>query len=723
MSIVTFMPGTSSGPAGVFRRAGGARADYIGIEGSPRATRASPEGSVRMPNRLAGETSPYLLQHQDNPVDWHPWGEAALAEARSSGRPVLLSVGYAACHWCHVMAHESFENPATAALMNELFVNIKVDREERPDLDLIYQHALALLGQPGGWPLTMFLTPDGEPFWGGTYFPPEPRYGRPGLPQVLRQIAAIYRDEPGKVTQNVGVLREALARLAAPEAAAEGIDRALLDRIAARLLEATDPVHGGIEGAPKFPQCAIFALLWRAWRRTRRTEYRDAVTGTLTAMSQGGIYDHLGGGFARYSTDAEWLVPHFEKMLYDNAQLIEQLGEVWAETGDPLYEARLRETVGWVLREMRGDAGAGGRRGFASALDADSEGEEGKFYVWTEAEIERLLGLDAAAFAAAYDVTPGGNWEGHTILNRSRRPALGGPEAEAGLARSRAILLEARSARVPPGRDDKVLADWNGLMIAALARAAALLEEPAWLAAAEEAFAFVTTEMVESGRLRHSWRGRARHPATLDDYANLARAALLLHEATGNPAYLAQAEAWVALVERHYADPAGGGWFLSADDTGDVIVRAKTAADHAAPSGNGTMVEVLARLFYLTGDARYRERGEAAVAAFAGEIARNFFPLATLLNAAELLADAPQLVIVGQRGAADTAALLRAAQRRAPPGRVLQVVAAGEALPAGHPAFGKAQQGGRATAYLCRGQTCSLPLTEPAGLERALAHG
>jgi uncharacterized protein YyaL (SSP411 family) len=674
-----------------------------------------------MPNRLAGETSPYLLQHRENPVDWHPWGEAALAEARASGRPVLLSVGYAACHWCHVMAHESFEDPAIAGLMNELFVNIKVDREERPDLDLIYQHALALLGQPGGWPLTMFLTPDGEPFWGGTYFPPAPRYGRPGLPQVLRQIAAIYREEPAKVTQNVEALREALARLAAPQAA-DGVDRELLDRIAGRLLEAVGPVHGGIEGAPKFPQCAIFALLWRAWRRTRRTEYRDAVTRTLTAMSQGGIYDHLGGGYARYSTDAEWLVPHFEKMLYDNAQLIEQLGEVWAETGEPLYAARLRETVGWVLREMRSDPGAGGRRAFASALDADSEGEEGKFYVWTAAEIDRLLGPDAAAFATAYDVTPGGNWEGHTILNRSQRPALGDAAAEAALARSRAVLLEARAGRVPPGRDDKVLADWNGLMIAALARAALWLEEPAWLAAAEEAFAFVGSEMVEGGRLRHSWRGRARHPATLDDYANLARAALLLHEATGTSAYLAQAEAWVETVERHYADPAGGGWFLSADDTGDVIVRAKTAADHAAPSGNGTMVEVLARLFYLTGEARYRERAAAAVAAFAGEVARNFFPLATLLNAAETLADAPQLVVVGQRGAADTAALLRAA-RRAPPQRILQVVAPGEALPAGHPAAGKPQQAGRATAYLCRGQTCSLPITEPAGLERALAHG
>jgi uncharacterized protein YyaL (SSP411 family) len=675
-----------------------------------------------MGNRLADETSPYLLQHKDNPVDWHAWGEPALAAARGEGRPILLSVGYAACHWCHVMAHESFEDPDTAALMNDLFVNIKVDREERPDLDMIYQQALSLLGQPGGWPLTMFLTPAGEPFWGGTYFPPGPRYGRPGFRDVLRQIAAIYRDEPAKVTQNVGQLREAMARLAAPEPGT-AIAPALLDPVADRLLEEVDDKDGGIGGAPKFPQIPLFALLWRAWKRRRREAFRDAVTLTLTRMAQGGIYDHLGGGFARYATDSAWLVPHFEKMLYDNAELIGLLTTVWQETRQPLYEQRVRETVGWLLREMLAAPGTAARRGFASALDADSEGEEGRFYVWQQAEIAALLGPAAAAFAAAYDVTAGGNWEGHIILNRSAQPLLGSPEDEARLAASREILLAARAARVRPGWDDKVLADWNGLMIAALAEAAAVFGEPAWLAAARDAFAFVCSDMVDQGRLRHSWRqGRARHPALLDDYANLCRAALALHEATGDAAYLAQAEAWVATVERHYGDPAGG-YFLTADDTGDVILRPKSAADHAAPSGNGTMVEVLARLHYLTGSAAYRERAEASIAAFAGEVARNFFPYATLINAAELLGSALQLVIVGQRESPDTAALLRVVHGRSLPNRILEIVPAGEGLPATHPAAGKPAVGGKATAYLCRGQTCSLPIVDPAGLDKALGHG
>jgi uncharacterized protein len=676
-----------------------------------------------MRNRLADETSPYLLQHKDNPVHWQAWGDAALRAAQGEGRPILLSVGYAACHWCHVMAHESFEDPVTAALMNDLFVNIKVDREERPDLDFIYQQALALLGQPGGWPLTMFLTPAGEPFWGGTYFPPTARYGRPGFPDVLRQIAHIYRDEPAKVTQNVGQLREAMAGLAAPSAGGT-IAPDALDRIALRLLEEVDGERGGIGGAPKFPQTPILALLWRAWKRSGNRDCREAVTLTLTRMAQGGIYDHLGGGFARYATDAAWLVPHFEKMLYDNAQLLELLVAAWQETAEPLYEQRVRETVGWVLREMRATPGPGGQRGFASALDADSEGEEGRFYVWRKPEIDALLGPDAAAFAAAYDVTPTGNWEGNVILNRSARPVLGSPHEEAHLAVGRAILLAARSSRVRPGWDDKVLADWNGLMIAALAEAGAVFAEPAWIAAARDAFAFVGMAMVADGRLRHSWRqGRARHPALLDDYANLSRAALVLHEAMGDPACLAQAEAWAELVERHFADPAAGGHYLTADDTADVILRPRSAADQATPAGNGTMVEVLARLHYLTGREIYRERAEATIAAFAGEAMQNPFSHATLLNAAELLWSAVQIVIIGRREAADTQALLRVVRAHSLPNRVLQVVTAGEALPAAHPAAGKPAVGGRATAYLCRGPTCSLPIADPATLDEALAHG
>src|SRR5882724_1397583 len=467
-------------------------------------------------NRLGEETSPYLLQHKDNPVHWQAWSEATLAAAKAADKPILLSIGYAACHWCHVMAHESFESSAIADRMNDLFINIKVDREERPDLDQIYQHALALMGEHGGWPLTMFLTPDGEPFWGGTYFPPEPRWGRPGFPQILEAISTAYGSDREKVTKNVVALREALQRLGRPERGG-AIAPDQLDRIAERLLREVDQLHGGIGTAPKFPQTGILELLWHAWKHSGQTPYRDAVAKALDAMCQGGIYDHLGGGFSRYSTDARWLVPHFEKMLYDNAELVDLMTLVWQETKNPLYLQRVEETLDWVSREM-----VTTEAGFASSLDADSEHEEGKFYVWSEQEIDRVLGDRAALFKLHYDVSPEGNWEGKTILNRSNTPEFADEETERELAACRALLLQARDNRIRPGWDDKVLADWNGLMIAAMANAGFVFERPAWINIARDAFGFVHSKMTAAdGRLLHSWRaGRARHPANVDDYAN-----------------------------------------------------------------------------------------------------------------------------------------------------------------------------------------------------------
>ncbi len=662
-------------------------------------------------NRLAGETSPYLLQHASNPVAWQPWGPEALAEAKREDKPILLSVGYAACHWCHVMAHESFEDARIAALMNRHFVNIKVDREERPDLDTIYQHALAMLGEQGGWPLTMFLTPEGAPFWGGTYFPPEPRFGRPAFAQVLEGVAEVWRGQRDKVAQNVAAIQDALGKLWDSRAGGF-LPIEINDQAARRLAENIDTVNGGIGGAPKFPNTGILELIWRGARRMGDPALGGPVVLTLDRMCQGGIYDHLGGGFARYSTDAAWLVPHFEKMLYDNAQLIDLLLLVWKGTGTQLFETRLRETVTWVLREMVAEGG-----GFAATLDADSEGHEGKFYVWTAAEVDALLGADAPLFRRAYDVTGGGNWEGVNILNRSEIGALGA-EDERVLAACRARLLAARADRVRPGWDDKVLADWNGLMIAALARAGRTLGEEAWINAARRAFEFVATRMSEGPRLLHSYRtGSARHTGTLDDYAAMIGAAAALYEVTGEPGYLDRATAWARTLDTHFQDAEGGGYFFTADDAEALIVRTKTANDNATPSGNGMLAAASARLWLLTGEDTWRTRAEGIVSAFAGEIERNFFPLATLLNAGETLQRAVQVVVAGAPDDDDDArALADAAWQSPEPDLVIQRVAPGQALPDSHPAAGKGPVDGKAAAYVCVGATCSLPVTDPAAL-------
>jgi hypothetical protein len=615
------------------------------------------------------------------------------------------------------MAHESFEDPAIAALMNEHFVSIKVDREERPDLDAIYQHALALLGEQGGWPLTMFLTPEGEPFWGGTYFPPSSRWGRPGFPDVLRALSNAYKNDPEKIRTNVKALKDGLGRLSSPQGGGD-VPVALNDQVAERLVREVDPFNGGIGDAPKFPQVGIFELIWRGWRRTKKEPMREAVLRTLTAICQGGIYDHLGGGFARYSVDARWLVPHFEKMLYDNAQLVELLTLVWQETKNPLFAQRVSETIDWVEREMLTSGG-----GFASSLDADSEHEEGKYYVWDEPEIDRLLGPRAALFKRHYDVTPHGNWEEKTILNRLKSPALLDDDTEGQLAACRAILFRCREERIPPGLDDKVLADWNGLMIAALAVAGTVFERPDWVDYGAEAFEFITSDMMDEAthRLSHAWRdGRKRHPATLDDYANLSRAALALHEATGEAKYLDQVARWVEVLDRHYADPEGGAYFMAADDTEGLLTRPKTAHDSAVPAGNGTLVGVFARLYHLTGNAAYRDRAERIVRTFSGELSKNFFPLASLLNGNEDLQRGLQIVIRGEREEEGTKALLRAVNGVSLPTRILAIVPPGAALPEGHPASGKEQVGGRATAYVCEGPVCSLPLTDPAALAEDL---
>jgi len=667
-------------------------------------------------NRLGREMSPYLLQHKDNPVHWWAWGPEALAEAKRTGKPILLSVGYAACHWCHVMAHESFEDEATAAVMNELFVNIKVDREERPDIDAIYMGALNRLSEHGGWPLTMFLDADARPFWGGTYFPPAPRYGKPSFQHVLREIARIHREEPEKVSNNAGAIIESLKGETDADARATITD-ALLADVTGRLVRAVDPVHGGLAGAPKFPQWSVHWLLWRGAIRYGNDQAKRAVALTLERICQGGIYDHLGGGFARYSVDEQWLVPHFEKMLYDNALLIDLMTEVWRETQSTLLAARIEETVGWLAREMIAEGG-----GFAASLDADSEGEEGKFYVWSKAEVIEVLGTDdGATFCAAYDITDAGNFEGHNIPNRLAIRAPLSASEEARLRGLRAKLLERRSSRVRPGWDDKVLADWNGLMIAGLSNAARALQKPEWSQLATRAFDFVVARMSKGGRLVHAFRaGIAKAPATASDYANMTWAALRLHQATGEARFLDQARAWSAVLDRHYWAPTGGGYCMSADDTPDVIVRLRTSHDDATPNANAIQLTNLVQLWLLTGEGRYMERAEAIPHAFASDLARNLVGHSGLVaNAIDLIA--PQHVVIVGESADGTGPLAEALNTVSLPGALVQVIADPGAMPAA--LAGKGLARGKPAAYVCIGPQCSAPVTGPEDLEAGIRSG
>ncbi|WP_428485911.1 thioredoxin domain-containing protein [Rhodopila sp.] len=666
-------------------------------------------------NLLGRETSPYLLQHAGNPVHWRPWGRAALDEAKQTNKPIMVSIGYAACHWCHVMAHESFEDPDTAALMNSLFVNIKIDREERPDIDHIYMSALHALGEPGGWPLTMFTTPDGTPFWGGTYFPPEPRWGRPSFRQVLQGVANAFNTGAEAVTQNTQALADHLASEAAVSAG-DAPGPALLDQVAEAYLRMTDPDQGGLRGAPKFPNPPIYRFLWQNAFRGGDRAAQDALHLMLERMSQGGIYDHLGGGYARYSTDAIWLVPHFEKMLYDNAQLLELLALAQAHRPNPLYAQRATETVGWMLRDMTAQR-VDGNAAFAASEDADSEGEEGRFYVWTDAEVDALLGAASAAFKQAYDVTPGGNWEGHTILRRVTPP--GSAEAEAALARARDVLFQTRDKRIRPGWDDKVLADWNGLAIAALARASVVFKQPAWLDRARQAFDFILTQMAAShGGVAHAWRlGRVTAPGLIEDQAAMARAALALHEATGDPAPLTIAVRLADAARDAFGDAAGG-FYATAADAADVpLTRPRTAADNATPSGNGMMAEVLARLYHLTGDPDFRLRAVGVLRAFAGQ-PDQMTGMPTLLAAADLLEEATTVVVAGNT--ADAIALMRTASSSADPAIVVLRTADPGTLPLDHPAHGKPAGPDGAAAYVCRRSVCGLPISDPLLLAQAL---
>ncbi len=661
-----------------------------------------------MGNMLGQASSPYLQQHKDNPVHWRVWGPEALAEAAARDVPILLSIGYAACHWCHVMAHESFEDPAVAALMNAHYVNIKVDREERPDIDQIYMTALHAMGEQGGWPLTMVLTPAGEPFWGGTYFPPAPRFGRPSFTQVLLALHNAWETDRERIGHTVASMGRALAaNAAARPGAPPGPDA--LDDVRARFLQGMDWRRGGMGSAPKFPNTPVFRFLWQEAFRTQDAQAADAVDLLLLNMSQGGIYDHVGGGFSRYATDENWLVPHFEKMLYDNALILDLSALVYAQTGNELYAARARETVAWLQRDMRAEGA------FAASEDADSEGVEGKFYVWTAEEIRAVLGDDAGFFGAHYDMPEHGNWEERIILERKTR--LGDAGIEDRLADCRERLLAVRGRRIRPGRDDKILADWNALLVAALARASAVFDEPAWLALAEQTFDFIVDKMsAADGRIDHAYRdGKISAAGLIEDQAAMIRAALALYEAAGEAKYLALAERVLTVAEQKFGD-GGGAFFTAAADADDLPAgegfRTRNAADGPTPSGIGLMAETYARLYHLTGDARYRAKAEAVLAAYGGR--REMLAASpVLLAAADMLENAACVVVTGPDGP-----LHRAALAAADPAVVVLRVADGADLPVTHPAYGKTSEG--PAAFVCRGSVCALPVTEVAALQGLL---
>jgi uncharacterized protein YyaL (SSP411 family) len=648
-------------------------------------------------NRLAEETSPYLRQHADNPVHWWPWSPEALEEAQRSNRPILLSVGYAACHWCHVMAHESFEDADTAEVMNELYVNIKVDREERPDVDQVYMAALHAMEQQGGWPLTMFLTSEGKPFFGGTYFPKQPSYGRPSFVDVLRGIAQTYKERLGDVATNADVIA-ARIRPQPVEGVIE-LTRQDLDSVAVQLAGVMDLVHGGPKGAPKFPNTPLLEFLWRAGDRTGDPRFQHIFLNTLDRISQGGMYDHIGGGYARYSVDELWLVPHFEKMLYDNAQILELLGIAFQTSENDLFRRRAEETVAWLEREMVLPGG-----GFASSLDADSEGHEGKFYVWTRAEIDAALGPeDGVFFAKAYDITPDGNWEGVSIPNRLQAEINDAEEPR--LAALRARLLAVRAGRIRPGLDDKILADWNGLTIAALSRAALTFSKPDWLALAERAFGFIIENMEKDGRLGHSWRdGRLVFPGFASDFASMARAATSLYEVTGKEAYLAKAEAWIAQLDERHASSEGG-YYLTAADGEPLAVRPGADKDEAVPSATGLALETKFRLAVLTGKDGYRQTADVSMARISVAAAKNVFGHLSALNALDTRLAGLEILIVGD----DDGKLAGAAKRLPFIARTVRVIEDASALPDGHPAKALADGDG-AKALVCAGEVCGLPV-------------
>ena len=686
----------------------------------------------RRANRLLNETSPYLLQHAFNPVDWYPWGEEALARARAEDRPIFLSVGYSACHWCHVMEHESFENAEIAAFMNDHFVNIKVDREERPDLDQLYMNAVQLMTGHGGWPMSVFLTPDLKPFFGGTYWPPRNSRGMPGFPHVLERVWEAWTERRTEVQAGAEEITADLQRIAQPEGQPAPLTDTLIRRAVQRMIEITDKRWGGFGGAPKFPHPMDLRVLLRGWKRFGDGEALATACLTLDRMAEGGLYDHLGGGFHRYSTDERWLVPHLEKMLYDNALLVPAYLEAFQATGNGEYATVVRESLDYILREMTSQEG-----GFYSTQDADSEGHEGKFFVWYDVEIDKVLGDPelASLFKKAYDVTPPGNWEGHNILNRVRSfselARIAGRdenELRATLAAARKSLFEARESRVHPGRDDKILVNWNGMMLSAMALATQVLGGDEYTRAATAAADFILARMRRpDGRLFHAYKdGQARFNGCLDDYACFIEGLVDLYQATWNSRYLEAAIDLAEVLLREFSDADQPGFFYTGRSHEELVARNKDSYDGSTPAGNSIAATALIRLGRLTSRVDLEEKGVETLAFLSPVMSRMPTAAAQALIALDFhLGPTVEIALAEGTDPAHARTLLQTIHSRFAPNKVLARRTAQETdtelSPAVRPLLAnRASSDATSHVYVCERGTCQLPVSTPAELEALL---
>ena len=684
--------------------------------------------SHKFTNRLAQETSPYLLQHAHNPVDWFPWGEEAFAKAKKEDKPILLSVGYSACHWCHVMEHESFEDEKIAGLMNQLFVSIKVDREERPDVDEIYMSAVQVLTGRGGWPMTVFLTPEGKPFYGGTYFPPVDRHNIPAFPRVLAGIAQAYREKPADVEKSTTEILGNMEKIAHRQQTTQTLDVSALEKAAQHLSQPYDETHGGIGQAPKFPNSLVFSLFLRQAQASGDRSYLDKTVYTLRKMAQGGMYDHLGGGFHRYSVDERWLVPHFEKMLYDNALLTRLYLEGYQASGDVFFRQVAEEILAYVEREMLQPGG-----GFYSTQDADSEGVEGKFFVWDQDEVMQLLGEEVGEiFCRYYDITDAGNFEHKNILHPTldlqqlatlfRRDVDGVTQL---IAQAKHTLFAVREKRVKPGRDEKILTSWNGLMISAYAEAYKVLGNARYLEIARQSIDFILTHLCREGRLLRSYKdGQAKFNAYLDDYACFSAALLDVYEATFEQQYLDHAIAFSEVLLSRFWDAQEGGFFFTSADHETLISRSKSAFDGSTPSGNSVAALVLLRLFYLTESQDYLTKAETVLRLFYDGMQQNPFGFSNMLCALDFYLRRPQeIVLLGEPTAPDTQILLRQIHGLFIPNKTLSCCDPADPPQRGMPSAlnGKTQLDGKLTAYVCHNFSCSLPVTTWEDMQRLIS--